>query len=69
MFNCYEPLDALQQCIKNKKIKKKDSSKRFFFRMEIPFRTCCDSFSFSNKNKMFNENVNPIPIKKIYFKR
>ncbi len=38
-------------------------------RMEISFRLCfAMGFPFSNKNKMFQENVNPIPMKKIYFR-
>ncbi len=34
-------------------------------RMEISFGTC---YPFSNKNKMCSDNVNPILIRKIYFR-
>ncbi len=44
----------------------------FSLSVKISFRTCCDGFSIlkkKKKNEMFNENVNPKPVKKIYFSK
>ncbi len=39
----------------------------FIWKWKFHSELAARGFQFSIENKMFNENVNPIPIKKIYF--